>query len=92
MTTAPPTAALQIDLQRLTNILDAANLTWQEVLQIDDPVERLNFLRIHAKQLQQYFEALDAFLDAAPGADHRQRTPGAPHAPNAPGPVCYPSK
>jgi len=67
--TPPAPAVLQIDLQKLTNYLDAATSTWQAVVTAETPTDRLELLRIHTKHLRQYFESLDAFLDAAPGAE-----------------------
>lgn len=64
-TTEPPPApaVLQIDLDRLTAILDAANETWRVLLTLQDGDERLVFLRIHVKQVAEYLQALAALTD-----------------------------
>lgn len=69
MTTTDTPAAVRLDLQKLTNILDAANSTWTLVRSAADPDERMDLLRIHVKQLRQYLDTLDTFLDETHDAE-----------------------
>ena len=57
--TAPATTQLQIDLDKLTTILDASNEVWRAVTTAQTNVERAEYLRIHVKHLREFLTVLD---------------------------------
>ena len=57
--TAPATTQLQIDLDKLTTILDASNEIWRAVVTAPTPGDRITYLRQHVAHIRQYLAALD---------------------------------
>lgn len=62
--TATPTR-LRIRVNKLTAILDAANETWRVFTTLQDDAERLQYLRIHVRQINEYLTALQDAIDDA---------------------------
>ena len=62
--TTSATKTLQIDLDKLTTILDASNEIWRAVVTAPTPGDRIAYLRQHVAHIRQYLAALD---DSLPG-------------------------